>query len=73
MINEKNGFNYIFYDYVIKRLQYRNKPYWYDYIRNILKQIPKENEWYIKLHMYFNLEESEDKFVADVNTEDLPF
>ena len=73
MINEKNDFNCIFYDYVIKRLQYRNKPYWYDCIRNILKQIPKENEWYIKLHMYFNLEESEDKFVADVNTEDLPF
>lgn len=73
MINEKNDFNYIFYDYVIKRLQYRNKPYWYDYIRNILKQIPKENEWYIKLHMYFNLGESEDKFVVDVNTEDLPF
>lgn len=73
MINEKNDFNYFFYDYVIKRLQYRNKPYWYDCIRNILKQIPKENEWYIKLHMYFNLEESEDKFVADVNTEDLPF
>lgn len=73
MINEKNDFNYFFYDYVIKRLQYRNKPYWYDCIRNIVKQIPKENEWYIKLHMYFNLEESEDKFVADVNTEDLPF
>lgn len=71
MINENTYFNDDFFEYVVNRLQYRNKPYWYDCIRNILKKIPKENEWYIKLHSYFNLDE--DEFVVDVNTEELPF
>lgn len=71
MINENTNFNYNFYEYVTKRLQYRNKPYWYDSIRNILKNISKENEWYIKLHPYFNV--GEDEFTVDVNTEELPF
>ena len=71
MINENTNLNDNFYEYVVKRLQYRNKPYWYDCIRNILKKITKENEWYIKLHSYFGISEKE--FVVDVNPDELPF
>ena len=71
MINDNVDIKESFVDYIIERLKYRNKPYWYDRIRKIIQNLTKYSKWYMRLHTAINvyIEEMPFKIEAD----DLPF
>ena len=72
MINDNININENFVDYIIKRLEYRNKPYWYDNIRKIIQNLAKNSKWYIRLHTAFNIDVEKTTFKIE-ETDDLPF
>lgn len=72
MINDNININENFVDYIIKRLEYRNKPYWYDNIRKIVQNLAKDSKWYIRLHTAFNIDVEKTTFKIE-ETDDLPF
>lgn len=71
MINDNVDIKESFVDYIIERLKYRNKPYWYDRIRKIIQNLTKDSKWYMRLHTAFNVDIEEMPFKIEVD--DLPF
>ena len=71
MINDNVDIKESFVDYIIERLKYRNKPYWYDRIRKIIKNLTKDSKWYMRLHTAFNVDIEEMPF--KIEADDLPF
>lgn len=71
MINDNVDIKESFVDYIIERLKYRNKPYWYDRIRKIIQNLTKDSKWYIRLHTAFNVDIEEMPF--KIEADDLPF
>lgn len=71
MINNDTDIKQNFIEYIIERLKFRNKPYWYDKIKKIVKNLPKDNNWYIELHTAFNIEVYDLPF--NVESDGLPF
>ena len=71
MINDNVDIKESFVDYIIERLKYRNKPYWYDRIRKIIQNLTKDSKWYMALHTAFNVDIEEMPFKIEVD--DLPF
>lgn len=71
MINDNVDIKESFVDYIIERLKYRNKPYWYDRIRKIIQNLTKDSKWYMRLHTAFNVDIEEMPF--KIEADDLPF
>lgn len=71
MINENVDIREDFIDYIIERLKYRNKPYWYDKIRKTIQNLTKDSKWYMRLHTAFNIDVEEMPF--KIEADDLPF
>lgn len=71
MINDNVDIKESFVDYLIERLKYKNKPYWYDKIRKIIKNLSKDSKWYKRLHTAFNVDIEEMPF--KIEADDLPF
>ena len=71
MINDNVDIKESFVDYIIERLKYRNKPYWYDRIRKIIQNLTKDSKWYMRLHTTFNVDIEEMPF--KIEADDLPF
>lgn len=71
MINENVDIREDFIDYIIERLKYRNKPYWYDKIRKTIQNLPKDSKWYMRLHTAFNIDVEEKPF--KIESDNLPF
>ena len=71
MINDNVDIKESFVDYLIERLKYKNKPYWYDKIRKIIRNLSKDSKWYIRLHTPFNVDIEEMSF--KIEADDLPF
>lgn len=71
MINDNVDIKESFVDYIIERLKYRNKPYWYDRIRKIIQNLTKDSKWYMRLHTAFNVDIEEMPF--KIGADDLPF
>lgn len=71
MINENVDIREDFINYIIERLKYRNKPYWYDKIRKTIQNLPKDSKWYMRLHTAFNIDIEEMPF--KIEADDLPF
>ena len=71
VINDNVDIKESFVDYIIERLKYRNKPYWYDRIRKIIQNLTKDSKWYMRLHTAFNVDIEEMPFKIEVD--DLPF
>lgn len=71
MINDNVDIKESFVDYIIERLKYRNKPYWYDRIRKIIQNLTKDSKLYMRLHTAFNVDIEEMPFKIEVD--DLPF
>ena len=68
MINDNVDIKESFVDYIIERLKYRNKPYWYDRIRKIIQNLTKDS---MRLHTAFNVDIEEMPF--KIEADDLPF
>lgn len=71
MINDNVDIKESFVDYIIERLKYRNKPYWYVRIRKIIQNLTKDSKWYMRLHTAFNVDIEEMPF--KIEADDLPF
>lgn len=71
MINDNVDIKESFVDYIIERLKYRNKPYWYDRNRKIIQNLTKDSKWYMRLHTAFNVDIEEMPF--KIEADDLPF
>lgn len=71
MINENVDIREDFINYIIERLKYRNKPYWYDKIRKTIQNLTKDSKWYMRLHTAFNIDIEEMPF--KIEADDLPF
>ena len=71
MINDNVDIKESFVDYIIERVKYRNKPYWYDRIRKIIQNLTKDSKWYMRLHTAFNVDIEEMPF--KIEADDLPF
>lgn len=71
MINDNVDIKESFVDYIIERLKYRNKPYWYDRIRKIIQNLTKDSKWHMRLHTAFNVDIEEMPF--KIEADDLPF
>lgn len=71
MINDNVDIKESFVDYLIERLKYKNKPYWYDKIRKIIRNLSKDSKWYMRLHTAFNVDIEEMPF--KIEADDLPF
>ena len=71
MINDNVDIKESFVDYIIERLKYRNKPYWYDRIRKIIQNLTKDSKWYMRLHTAFSVDIEEMPF--KIEADDLPF
>lgn len=75
--NSSNKY-YDLIDVIYDRLRYKNKPMWYNKVKKIIKDLPKDNYWYTSLANGFGLELSdkdqfEDFDISKISQEDLPF
>lgn len=76
LINNSVDINSSFVIYAIDRLRYKNKPYWYSSLSEILLTLDKDNVWYLALADAFKIKDNKeldpfaDPFISD---SDLPF
>ncbi len=78
IINKSSKQHYDLIDTIYDRLRYKNKPMWYNTVKKIIKQLPKDNYWYTSLAEVFGLEllekdPFEDFDISKISKEDLPF
>ncbi len=78
IINKSSKQHYDLIDTIYDRLRYKNKPMWYNTVKKIIKQLPKDNYWYTSLAEGFGLEllekdPFEDFDISKISKEDLPF
>ena len=78
IINRSSKQHYDLIDTIYDRLRYKNSPIWYNTIKKIIKQLPKDNYWYTSLAEGFGLEllekdPFEDFDVSKISKEVLPF
>lgn len=55
IINKTSKQHYDLIDTICDRLKYSNNPIWYDTLKKIIKQLPKDNYWYLSLAENFGL------------------
>lgn len=62
-------------DVIYDRLRYKNKPVWYNTVKKIIRDLPKDNCWYTSLANGFGLESLDKDQLEDldISQEDLPF
>lgn len=78
IINNSSKKYYDLIDVIYDRLRYKNKPMWYNTVKKIIKDLPKDNYWYTSLANRFGLElldknQIEDFDISKISQEDLPF
>jgi len=78
IVNKSEKQYYDLIDMICDRLRYKNKPSWYEFVKKIIKQTPKNNFWYMNLAEILGLEskiaDPFDNFDVDkITEEDLPF
>jgi len=78
IVNKSEKQYYALIDMICDRLRYKNKPSWYEFVKKIIKQTPKNNFWYMNLAEILGLEskiaDPFDNFDVDkITEEDLPF
>ncbi len=78
IINKSSKQHYDLIDTIHDRLRYKNSPMWYNTVKKIIKQLPKDNYWYTNIAESFGLEllekdPFEDFDVSKISKEDLPF
>lgn len=78
IINKSLKQHYDLIDTIYDRLRYKNSPIWYNTVKKIIKQLPKDNYWYTNLAEGFGLEliekdPFEDLDISKISKEDLPF
>lgn len=78
IINNSSKKYYDLIDVIYDRLRYKDKPMWYNTVKKIIKDLPKDNYWYTSLANRFGLElldknQIEDFDISKISQEDLPF
>lgn len=78
IINRSSKQHYDLINTIYDRLRYKSSPMWYNTVKKIIKQLPKDNYWYTSLAEGFGLELLEkDPFknfdISKISKEDLPF
>ena len=67
IINKSSKKHYDLIDTIHDRLRYKNSPIWYNTVKKIIKQLPKDNYWYTSLSEDFDFD------ISKISQEDLPF
>lgn len=75
IINNSSEVYYDLIDVIYDKLGYKNKPVWYNKVKKIIRDLPKDNNWYTILANGFGLELLDKDQLEDleISQEDLPF
>lgn len=71
IINKSNSTSDEIINTINERLKYKNDPIWYQKVKKIIKQLPKDNKWYIGCATMLGLKV--DSFADLPDDTDLPF
>lgn len=75
IINNSSEVYYDLIDVIYDGLGYKNKPVWYNTVKKIIRDLPKDNDWYTSLANGFGLEplDKDQLENLEISQEDLPF
>ena len=75
IINNSSEVYHDLIDVIYDKLGYKNKPVWYNKVKKIVRDLPKDNNWYTCLANGFGLESLDKDHLEnlDISQEDLPF